>query len=278
MWIAYPVKMNATTFKQFWSASPSDFFRSASAVSRAFALYGRPGRNLTKSFTLLNANGNVVAGHLYLMRGIGAVAVLKFAPGSPTSLARPNVNSTALMLNSVGLLPDSRQITQTVVFDTQAENKDGIRFLALSPGSNEFLDDEFFPRFIAAITIERLILDLSMDVLSSSFVSARTARRLTSIIKFWISHPSIESEELKTMFHGIREKLDLDSRTVEIVDALNEITKRANTAFLSGSATTAGMLTLTDSGSMLFTLGPAWVLTSFAIGIVVWALVRGLRI
>jgi hypothetical protein len=278
MWIAYPVAKMDKSFSENWSKVKLDFFRAAPDVSRSFSVYGRPGKNVASSYQLNIPSVTVKAGHFYSIRGIGSVAVLKLSPDGPKSLARPNINSTASMLNSIGLLPAATLVTETVVFASSSGRLQDFRFGVVSRKSNEYADDELFPRFVAAIAFERMILDLALESLNSSFVSARRARRLLANIKFWISRPAIESSSLRDTFHGVRDSLDMDRRSAEIVDALSEIVKRGNASFIAGSATTASLLALTNAPQFGIAIGAAWPLIAFASGLAVWLSVRGLRI
>jgi hypothetical protein len=278
MWIAYPVVKMDKTFSKHWSKVEPDFFRAAPDVSRSFSVYGRPGKNVASSYLLDNTIAKVEKGHFYSIRGIGSVAILKFNSNAPKSLARPNFNSTARMLDSIGLLPAANLVTETVVFTLTSSRLKDFRFGVASRKSNEYADDELFPRFLAAIAIERMILDLAIESLNSRFVSARRARRLMANIKFWISRPAIESVALRETFHAIRDSLDMDRRSAEIVEALSEIVKRGNASFIAGSATTASLLALTNATQFGIALGAAWPLTAFGGGFAVWLFVRGLRI
>jgi hypothetical protein len=278
MWIAYPVAKMDKSFSENWSKVEPDFFRAAPDVSRSFAVYGRPGKNVASSYRLDNTSDNVKAGYFYSMRGIGSVAILKFSSNAPKSLARPNFNSTASMLNSIGLLPAANLVTETVVFTSSPSRLQDFRFGVVSRKSNEYADDELFPRFIAAIAIERMILDLAVESLNSRFVSARRARRLMANIKFWISRPAIESVSLHETFHAIRNSLDMDRRSLEIVEALSEIIKRGNASFVAGSATTASLLALTSAPQFGVAVGVVWPLIAIGSGLAVWLFVRGLRI
>ena len=278
MWIAYPVAKMDKSFSANWSKVEPDFFRAAPDVSRSFSVYGRPGKNVATSYLLNNTSANVKAGHFYSVRGIGSVAILKFSPNAPKSLARPNFNSTANMLNSIGLVPAAALVTETVVFTSSSSRRKDFRFGVVSRKSNEYADDELFPRFIAAIAIERMILDLAVESLNSRFVSARRARRLMANIKFWISRPAIESVPLRDTFHAIRDSLDMDRRSNEIVEALSEIVKRGNASFIAGSATTASLLALTSAPQFGVAVGVVWPLIAIGSGLAVWLFVRGLRI
>ena len=278
MWIAYPVAKMDKSFSEIWSKVEPDFFRAAPEVSRSFSVYGRPGKNVSSSYRLDNPSVNLKAGHFYSIRGIGSVAVLKFSPDAPKSLARPNVNSTASMLNSIGFSPAATLVTETVVFTPSSNKLKDFRFGVASHKSNEYADDELFPRFVAAIAIERMILDLAIESLNSRFVSARRARRLMANIKFWISRPAIESVSLRETFHAIRDSLDMDRRSAEIVEALSEIVKRGNASFIAGSATTASLLALTNASQFGIAVGAAWPLIAIGSGLAVWLFVRGLRI
>jgi hypothetical protein len=91
MWIAYPVSFIEKSLSASWSKVEHDFFRAAPDVSRSFSVYGRPGNNVSISYRLKSPNAPVTEGHLYSMRGIGSVAILKFGPDAPKALARPNV-------------------------------------------------------------------------------------------------------------------------------------------------------------------------------------------
>ena len=266
------------SFSENWSKVEPDFFRAAPDVSRSFSVYGRPGKNVATSYLLNNTSANVKAGHFYSVRGIGSVAILKFSPNAPKSLARPNFNSTANMLNSIGLVPAAALVTETVVFTSSSSRRKDFRFGVVSRKSNEYADDELFPRFIAAIAIERMILDLAVESLNSRFVSARRARRLMANIKFWISRPAIESVPLRDTFHAIRDSLDMDRRSNEIVEALSEIVKRGNASFIAGSATTASLLALTSAPQFGVAVGVVWPLIAIGSGLAVWLFVRGLRI
>ena len=261
-----------------WSKVEHDFFRAAPDVSRSFSVYGRPGNNVSNSYRLESPIAPVMEGHLYSMRGIGSVAILKFGPEAPKTLARPNVNSTASILNSIGLVPAATLVTETVVFTSLPSRLKDFRFGIASRKSNEYSDDVLFPRFVAAIAIERMILDLAIESLNSRFVSARRARRLMANIKFWISRPAIESVELRDAFHSIRDSLDMDRRSAEIVDALNEIVKRGNASFISGTATTASLLALTNAPQFGLAIGAVWPLIALGGGLAVWLFVRGLRL
>jgi hypothetical protein len=278
MWIAYPVVELDKSVGGVWSKVREDFFRSAPDISRSFSVYGRPGRSVATSFRLRVSTAAVLDGHLYSIRGIGSVAVLKFAENAPKSLARPNVNSTANMLNGLGLIPTAKLITETVVFASASSRVKEFRFGITSQKSEEYIDDELFPRFLAAIVVERMMLDLAIESLTSSFVSARRARRLMANLKFWISRPAIESARLRESFHALRDALDLDKRSAEIVEALSEIVKRGNASFISGSATTATLLALTNVPQIGHSFGQFWPVIAVAGGLAVWLFVRGFRI
>jgi hypothetical protein len=182
------------------------------------------------------------------------------------------------MLNSIGLIPAANLVTETIVFTSSSSRLKDFRFGVVSRKSNEYADEEMFPRFIAAIVIERMILDLAVESLNSRFVSARRARQLTANIKFWISRPAIESVSLRETFHAILDSLDMDPRSVEIVEALNEIIKRGNTSFIAGSATTASLLALTSAPQFGVAVGVVWPLIAIGSGLAVWIFVRGFRI
>ena len=277
MWIAYAVDKLDRSFEEIWSETGLDFFRSAPTVSRSFSVYGRPGKNVSESYTMKNKVANVKQGHIYSLRGIGSVAILKFASNAPKTLAKPNHNATANLLNTLGLVPMANLVTETVIFTSLPGRLNDFRFGVASRESNEYADDELFPRFLAALAIERMILDLAIESLTSSFVSTRHARRLMANIKFWISRPAIESVSLREKFQAIRYLLDLDRRSIEIVDALNEIVKRGNASFIAGSATAAALLTLTSSPQFGIAVGAIWPLIALGIGVAVWLFVRGLR-
>ena len=278
MWIALPVEINPPYFKKSWAVSNTDFFRSTTSISRSFSVYVRPGRKVTESFRLINMSHNILDGYLYSLQGIGSVVLLKTKLSALKTLVRPNVKSTRDLLNELGLIPNAKLVTETVVFTASNSHSKIFRFHVSSTNSDDFVDDELFPRFIAALVIERMILDLAVETLNSKFVSSRTARKLKSNIRFWISRPAIESLELREKFQLLRTKLDSENRTREIFEALDELVKRGNASFLAGTATSAGLLALTDTPTIVATQGPWWVLTSIVVGFITWLAVRGLRI
>lgn len=278
MWIAYPVAtVEDCDSLGTWTMLDTDYFRSAPAVSKAFAVFGRPGKYHSKTWKLANKSEQILDGYLFTLRGIGTIAILKFPTAAPATLVKPNQNSTAMLLNQLGLVASANLVTQTIVSCAKTKDSKSLRFNAEPISSDEYIADELYPRLIAAVAIERMSLDLAVEKLNSEFVSARQARKLIANIKFWNSRPSLENPSIRRTFHAIRDELELDARTTEILGALEEIRNRGNIAFIAGSATTAGLLSITDSQSLAFTQSYLWVILSVFCGILAWAAARGFR-
>lgn len=277
MWIAFPVTINCPLFGSQWAKEKEDFFRDAPAISRSFSNYGRPGFNLTKTFRLAQHSSKALDGYVYSMRGIGAIAILKFPHDSPASLVRPNVASTLQILGQLGLNPNATLVTETIAARHSNQGAEKLRFNVSMTASDDFIFDELYPRFLCAIAAERMILDLSVTALNSQFLSTRRARTLSSFIKYWNSHPAIESAQVRAEYQTLRNALDLDNRAQEILESLEAITKRGNTALIASTASAAALLSLQDSESLWFTQTPMWPLGGLAAGIAIWALIRGTR-
>jgi hypothetical protein len=283
--IAYPVYSVKALPSSLWELTKDDFFRSAGAIARQFGILGRSSIGVTSNFKLSFPIEGIRAAWVYSLPGIGGVAVFEWKSGYLSArqidqLSRPNHQATEQLLNSLGLIPMALTVTKTISAVVSPKSKmlntDGHQVLVPTTES-EFFTIEVISRILASIVIERMILDDATEYLSRGPHWSAQARRHVGRIHGWISNPPIENPNVRKIYAGLRDALNLDERGAELREALEAISRRGNDSLVAGIAVSAIGVAL--AGTPYSTINKEWIflIGGLVAGFIAWAIARGTR-
>jgi hypothetical protein len=261
------------------------FFTGADPIARAFGVFGHRGFRSNRTWEISPEDRHTSVAWVYVIPGVVSIAIIgwdssMFTKQTRVDLSRPNVSSTKDALNGLGLLAHAQHMTiatQLVIRPEANEVAWEQGQLVVPTATTQYFVTQVLCKMVAAIAIERQILDQATSFLSKRVLTARMARRHLANIRGWIANPAIENQEVAELYQLGRTLYKLDARTKELLGALESISQRANESAIAGVSATALCFTLVSTG-MFHELDPNISVGAGAvIGLVTWLWSRGNR-